>query len=280
MPSADIRRDVLPPPPLPPIQPVRCTLDEFGTSVFLRRPAASAELIVTARPSHYGVLAHADFVGWLIASSSDPRLVKRARFVLTELLRQGFARGTKGVKGSAAGWRRAPLGGGPSGFHYYLWYISGASALGRAAGLPNDQLLVRAVRHHDATDEQIHTGRPEDWIELHPDDVVTDYDDTPFTEDQMRIAAPSASTVRTVRGYPGSGKTTALLLSALTAGNDRILYLTFNHRLVAEARGFLDTFLAEPGLADVLSFESLLEELAGCGRSFSDYNAGRAAGMS
>jgi hypothetical protein len=256
-------RSVSPPPQLPPIQPVvRCTLSELGASVFSRRPAQMSELAVTARSSHYSVFVHADFLDWLAASSSDTRLVKRARFVLTEMLRQGFARGTKGVRGAAAGWRRAPLGGGPSGFHYYLWYVSGSSAVGRDIGLTNEQLLVRAVRHHDATDEQIDPGSADEWIELHPNDVVTDHDDTPFTDDQLRIAAPSEATVRTVRGYPGSGKTTALLLSALTAGDDRVLYLTFNHRLVNEARGFLDTFLPDPGRADVLSFESLLEEMA------------------
>jgi hypothetical protein len=261
--AAPSDRSVPPPPGLPPIQPVvRCTLSEFGESVFSRRAGQTSELAVTARTTHFTVLVHADFLDWLTTSHSDPRLVKRARFVLTELLRQGFARGTKGVRGAAAGWRRAPLGGGPNGFHYYLWYATGGSALGRESGLANDQLLVRAVRHHDATDDQIHAGEADEWIEMHPNDVVTDHNDTPFTDDQLRIAAPSPATVRTVRGYPGSGKTTALLLAALTAGDDRVLYLTFNHRLVNDARGFLNTFLPDPGRADVLSFESLIEEMA------------------
>lgn len=254
----------LPPlPQFPPIQPVlRCTLRGFEASVFSRLPGQTTELSVTARSSHFTVLVHADFLDWMTESTSDQRLVKRARFVLTELLRQGFARGTKGVRGAAAGWRRAPLGGGPNGFHYYLWYSTGGSALGRNSGLEDNQLLVRAVRHHDATDEELHPGESDEWIEIHPNDVLADRSETPFTEDQLRVAAPSRATVRTVRGYPGSGKTTALLLSALMDADDRVLYLTFNHRLVNEARAFLDTFLPDPGRADVLSFESLLEEMA------------------
>jgi len=256
-------RIILPPPPLPSIKPVlQCTLDGDRTSVFSQSSALDPELKVTGRPSNFEVFIHEDFFNWLSESESDARLVKRARYVLTELLRQGFARGTKGVKGVAAGWLRAPLGGSPNGFHYYLWYVAGSSAVGRNAGLSNDQILVKTVRHHDETDEPIYTGTPEKWIELRPNDVVSDQDDSPFTAEQMRIAFPSSSTVRTVRGYPGSGKTTALLLSALTSGTDRVLYLTFNHRLVNEARGFLDTFLADPELADVMSFESLLEEMA------------------
>jgi len=253
---------------MPTIRPtINYALAELSGPVNSRTTAQTAvssvqpTFSVTERSDSQALLVHSEFLDWLTAVDSDQHLVKRARFILTELFRQGFARGTKGVRGPARGWLRAPLGGGSNGFHFYLWHATGGSAFGRGAGLTTNQLLVRSVRHHNRR-EMLDPGNANEWIEIHPSDVVASGEDTPFTIDQVRVATPSPITVRTVRGLPGSGKTTALLLSALTSGNDRVLYLTFNHRLVNEARLFLDTFLPDPGRADVLSYESFLEEVA------------------
>jgi len=265
--SADANRAATPPPGLPPIKPeVNCVLGDSAAPTFpVNTPAHSGPptLSVTSRSPTAQLLVHDEFFTWLDAPETDQRLVKRARFILTELLRQGFARGTKSVQGAAKGWMRAPAGGGTNGFHYYLWYATGDSSFGREAGLGSGQLLVRAVRHHNETDEPLDPGGPDLWHQMNPSDVLVDIENHPFTPDQIRAATPAPVTVRTVRGYPGSGKTTALLLSALMAGDDRkIVYLTFNNRLVIEARDYFNTYLDDTGRVDVLSFETFLEEMA------------------
>lgn len=251
-----------PPPALPPIRSgVRCRLDELGSTVFIQSVVKERSAVVNASAAGRRVLAHADFVDWMTSQSTDPRLLKRARFVLTELARSGYARGTKSVKGAAAGWLRAPLGG-ASGYHFYLWYVTGASSLGRELGVGADEIVVREVRHHDDTDVAVSLSDWEDLIELGGDDVLGLSADSPFTEEQVRVARAAAAPVQTLRGYPGSGKTTALLLAALHATVEQVLYVTFSQRLVADARSFLETFLPDRAAADVLSYPALLEELA------------------
>lgn len=265
--SADANRAVRPPPGLPPIKPElnyvlggsSGPIGPVSTSAHPSHPTLS----VTGRSRAARLFVHDEFFTWLDAPETDQRLVKRARFILTELLRQGFARGTKGVQGAAKGWMRAPAGGGTNGFHYYLWYVTGDSSFGREAGLGSGQLLVRAVRHHNETDEPLDPGGPDFWHEMNPNDVLVDIENHPYTDGQIKAATPAPVMVRTVSGHPGSGKTTALLLAALMAGDDRkIVYLTFNNRLVSEARSYFNTYLDDTGRVDVLSFETFLEEMA------------------
>jgi hypothetical protein len=90
---------------------------------------------------------------------------------------------------------------------------------------------------------------------------VLDLDDPDLTEEQLEASAPTGAPVRLVRGFPGSGKTTALLQAGSHSWGDKSLYLTFSKRLASESEKHFQTFAPEGTSTDVMTFGELLVEL-------------------
>lgn len=65
----------------------------------------------------------------------------------------------KFVHGSGRGWRRTPLGGG-GGSHFHLWWAPfGTPPVAHLGSLRPGDVVVRALRHHDETDDALEGDR-------------------------------------------------------------------------------------------------------------------------
>ena len=210
------------------------------------------------------LLAHPDFLEWLFDPRADAKQVKRARHLATQILTRGYAPNTKSVRGTAAGWQRAGLGG-TGGSHDYLWYAQGGTTLGRELGLSENEALLRTVRFHDDTDLSMPASTPDEYLELESTDLLdpsAEEESSPLNSEQFRAATIQPHPITTIRGFPGSGKTTTLQFSASVGLARSILYLTFNKKLATEARRYFDYFTPEGSKIQVMSFEQFLEFLA------------------
>lgn len=224
------------------------------------RPTVGLREVATARGrGRKRLRVHPELWEWL----HDPEVAeaqrRRASLVFRHMLANGRPNVVKPVRGAGAGWLRTPLGGN-GGRQFYLWYVTGALPPADGLGLTDDDLLVRTVRHHDEIETAPSLGDPADYVVVEPRELIADYPD-PFTEPQRRLAS-SAEPVRTLRGQPGCGKTTALWLAASTVRGRRALYLTFSRRLAREARDYLATFGPEGVDFDVRTFGELVADLA------------------
>lgn len=212
------------------------------------------------KPLHR-VFMHTDVWQWLEDNPPNDPIAKRIRYNLQCLMYKGFSPKAKGVVGDLRGWRRALLGGN-GGSHFYLWYVPAGIDIGRDLGLPEGSIAVRARRHHDdfaALDPGI---LEDDYLEVSTRDIgICDVDQTPYTVDQVRIATQSSASVTMLRGYPGSGKTTSLMLSALHGEAGKMLYVTYSEKLATEARQYFSTFRPEHTSIEVMTFNELLHYL-------------------
>lgn len=187
--------------------------------------------------SGFKILIHEEYLDWLTANpSSAPASVrKRAHLVHEQMLARGQpVAQAKRTKGANNGWYRSPLGGSNRNQYYLYWARPGHSVAAQY-GLEGQTVLLRAVRHHDRTDEPLAADGA-----LHPllrSDAVAraDSPDQPYTELQRQVEADDARLL-VVRGHPGSGKTTTLYLKARRRTGGRIVYLTYSERLAADAR--------------------------------------------
>ena len=208
------------------------------------------------------VLIHEDFLNWIHDPASDQQFVKKARFQIKNLLARGYCPNAKSVVGEAKGWLRAALGG-RGGFQYYLWHCVHSSEMGQALGLEAGQFAVRVVRHHDETGEFLEPGSlATDYVAFTPTDIEGTGSDLYYTANQQKVAISNTSTVQTLRGYPGSGKTTCLWLAANHSSSRQILYITYSESLAREAREFFDAFSQEGVFVDVVTYPELVKHLA------------------
>jgi hypothetical protein len=208
------------------------------------------------------VLIHEDFLNWIHDPASDQQFVKKARFQIKNLLARGYCPNAKSVVGVAKGWMRAALGG-RGGFQYYMWHCAHASEMGQALGLEPGQYAVRVVRHHDETGEFLEPGTlASDYVAFTPSDIEGSGGDLYYTENQQKVAISNKATVQTLRGYPGSGKTTCLWLAANHSSSRQILYITYSESLAREAREFFDAFSQEGVFVDVVTYPELVKHLA------------------
>ena len=207
------------------------------------------------------VLAHLDFLDWLSDPSTDQKFVKKARFQIKNLLSRGLCPGAKSVVGPAKGWKRAALGG-AGGFQYYMWFCEHSSEHGRQIGLSAGEFAVRVVRHHDDTGLNLAAGERSDYELYTPSDVEGIESELLYEESQQRVAFLNSANIQTLRGYPGSGKTTALWLAANHSAARQILYITYSESLAREAREYFDAFHGEENYVDVMTFPELVRHLA------------------
>lgn len=170
----------------------------------------------------------------------------------------------KATSGVNRGWRRSRLGGG-SGSHFYAWWApAGAVPLKHASfAEESDAVYLRDIRHHD-DHAPLAAGNPwDDYLPLTVADLRgAEYAPEPWTAPQTRFARHRGQ-VRILKGYPGSGKTTALLHAADSSQADHVLYLTFSRDLAALARDYFDRFCASTRTFTVLTYAEFLQRLAG-----------------
>lgn len=207
------------------------------------------------------ILVHQEFIEWFYSKDSDQHYVKRARFSLNKLLSHGYVTGSKPLVGPGKGWLRAGLGGG-HGFSKYMWYATHASAMGQELGLQSHEIAVRLVRPHDDNGLSLNPGNRDDYEILTPSDIQSiDENETGYTEQQISIALNVQGEVQTVRGYPGSGKTTSLLLADEHAATGKVLYITYSEKLARDAIEYFASFRPNGVDIEVLTFNTLLSVL-------------------
>jgi hypothetical protein len=207
------------------------------------------------------ILVHQEFIDWFYSKDSDQHYVKRARFSLNKLLSHGYVTGSKSLVGPGKGWLRAALGGG-NGFSKYMWYATHASAMGQELGLQSHEIAVRLVRPHDDNGLSLNPGNRDDYEILTPSDIQSiDENETGYTEQQISIALNVQGEVQTVRGYPGSGKTTSLLLAGEHAASGKVLYITYSEKLARDAIEYFASFRPNDVDIEVLTFNTLLSVL-------------------
>ena len=206
------------------------------------------------------VFIHQDFEEWFSDPATSQSYQKKSRFHIKNLLTRGYCPGSKSVVGPAKGWLRASLGG-SGGFHFYLWYVNAGSEIGASLGLESGQFAVRIVRHHNDTSLTLEPGSlSDDYMDFTPSDVEGNGD--VYSVNQKKIAMTNTGSVQTLRGYPGSGKTTSLLLSASHSASNHILYITYSESLAREAKEHFDIFKQSGTFIDVMTFPELLHHLA------------------
>jgi hypothetical protein len=207
------------------------------------------------------VFVHLDVLDWLSDPSTDKKFVKKARFRIKNLLSRGYSPGDKSVTGPAKGWMRAALGG-SGGFQYYMWYCDHSSKHGQQIALGAGEFAVRVIRHHDDTGIYLDPDNRDSYLPYSPSDIEGTESELFYEESQQRVAFTNTANVQTLRGYPGSGKTTALWLAANHAASKQILYITYSESLAREAREYFDAFQREDTFIDVLTFPELVRHLA------------------
>jgi hypothetical protein len=234
---------------------------KLSLTASLDSPQAPTTGVTLINKPVHRVFVHTDVLQWLDDSPPHDQVAKRIRFNFQSLLAKGYAPNAKSVSGPLKGWRRALLGG-TGGSHHYLWYVPASIDLGRQLGLPEGSVAVRERRHHDDF-SAIDIGTLDDnYVELTPSDVEIGHSEqTPYTPQQVRIATSSESPITMLAGYPGSGKTTSLLLSALHSNAQKILYITYSEKLANEASQFFATFRPEGADIEVMTFNDLLDYL-------------------
>ena len=210
-------------------------------------------------PRRRKLLVHQDVLEWMDDPRSDRQLQQRARLVFSQLAAQGMPPQVKGVQGRGRGWLRTDLGGN-NGHQFYLWWARAGAPPVKHLGLEVNEILVRAVRHHDQTPEALDPGGPDHWVSL-PGQELKDNNLFPELLRAQQDAIEARMRLRVLRGQPGTGKTTVLQQAALAAPGRRSLYLTYNALLAERARDFFDQFAPDPALVTVLTFGELLRRV-------------------
>jgi len=216
----------------------------------------------TGKPAN-PLFCHQEFLEKLAEHGRDS-VGRRAAFLLQRLAVDAQRIHYKSTQGLNRGWRRSRLGGN-HGSHFYAWWAP-KNALplkesGEFSDLPEDSLFLRDIRHHD--DHSLLT--PHAFHSHYMPVTVRDlrreeYTQLPFTQPQARFAS-ARQTVRLLKGYPGSGKTTALLHAADSCGAQRVLYVTYSRNLAALARGYFDRFCSAEKHFRVVTVSDLVRQL-------------------
>ena len=189
---------------------------------------------------------------------------QRASLLLRRLLldeRREFFKSTQGVN---KGWRRSRLGGN-NGSHFYAWWApKGALPLqeGGFDQAPDGAVFLRAIRHHDDHSPlEAHAWQdayvPLAALDLIDDSVVPE----PWTPQQAKFAA-ARNHIRTLRGFPGSGKTTALWHAAESAAFEGVLYVTWSRDLAALADDYFAKLVPAHKRFRVITLPELLALVA------------------
>jgi hypothetical protein len=211
------------------------------------------------------IFCHQDFLQ-KVEDSRKSQVGKRASLLLQRLAvdsRREFYKSTLGIN---KGWRRSRLGG-HSGSHFYAWWApKGAPPLRGHADFesaPEGALFLRDIRHHDDHSELNPQSLSECYLPLGPRDLRSEeYVPSPLTSTQSQFTS-SRQRVRIIKGYPGSGKTTALWHAADHDTQQSSLYVTYSKDLAGLARTHFQRFAPNYKSFHVYTFARLVRELAG-----------------
>lgn len=217
-------------------------------------PAGLDEL--TFGKLNHGLWVHPDVPDAL----HEQLLRKRLGIVLQHLGAHGRTSVVKGCSDERnKGWLRSPLGGN-NGMQYYLWWAPQGGRPVAALDLPQGDILVRAVRHHDDHDA-LGAGTLGDYLPFHQHEMEDEsLVGRPWTDDQLQFVEAS-DPVRVVLGRPGSGKTTVLWRAVEARSGHRVLYLTWSRDLTRFAREHFTAFAPEGVHVDARDFLSFLGEI-------------------
>jgi hypothetical protein len=196
------------------------------------------------------------------ASTVGRRAALLMHRLLVNLNRQYY----KPTQGENRGWRRSPLGG-SHGSHFYAWWAPrGAAPLKGSADFetaPEGSIFLRDIRHHDDHRPLNPQSLSESYLRVEVKDLRrADYVPDPWTQNQARFAE-ARHKIRIVKGFPGSGKTTALWHAADMAGRERILYVTYSPELATLAREHFDKFVPGHKKFRVVTYAQFLREMLG-----------------
>jgi thymidine kinase len=185
--------------------------------------------------------------------------IKKKNYFLEQLLIYGSSLAqTKSVSGKAKGWYRLPLGGGSNGKDKYLWYAAGDRGIGKKFGLKNNEILVRSIRDHDDTKFDLNPGEKKNWTEV----KIQEFDNNQkefknLTKRQEQIIN-SKSNVTIIEGYPGTGKTIALLKKSDKFKNKKQIYLTYSNYLGTRAKIWFEAKNTLIENREVLTFNEII----------------------
>ncbi len=212
-------------------------------------------------PNH--LYCHQDFLQ-RVEENKWNQVGKRAALLLERLAVDERRQHYKSTQGVNKGWRRSRLGGN-QGSHFYAWWAPrGAAPLRAADGFdsaPTGSVFLRDIRHHDDHSELMPQTLAEHYLPVSVADIRSEeYVPSPMTGSQTRFVQ-SRGKIRIVKGYPGSGKTTALWHAADRASVESTLYVTYSKDLAALARSHFLRFSPSQKQFQVLTFPGLVRKL-------------------
>jgi hypothetical protein len=227
------------------------------------QPDLFQEFRTAAEP--HPVFCHQDFLQ-KIEDNRKSVVGKRAALLLERLVvdpRREFYKSTLGVN---KGWRRSRLGG-HGGSHFYAWWApKGAPPLRDIADfetVPDGSVFLRDIRHHDDHSELTPQALAENYLPISPREIRREeYSPSPLTSAQHQFTV-GRNRVRIIKGWPGSGKTTALWHAADQNSQRSTLYVTYSKDLAALARTHFERFASADKRFHVVTFPRLVRELCG-----------------
>jgi hypothetical protein len=165
---------------------------------------------------------------------------------------------TKSVAGKAKGWYRLPLGGGSNGKDKYLWYAAGDRGIGEEFGLKNNEILVRSIRDHDDTKIDLNPGERKHWREVQIQEFDKNEKEFKNLTKRQEQIIDSKSNVTIIEGYPGTGKTIALLKKSDKFKNKKQIYLTYSNYLSTRAKIWFEAKNTLIEDREVLTFNEII----------------------
>ena len=222
------------------------------------------ESFQTGKPAN-PLFCHQEFLEKLAEHGKDS-IGRRAAFLLQRLAVDAQRLHYKSTQGLNRGWRRSRLGGN-HGSHFYAWWAPKSAMPLKESGefndVPDDALFLRDIRHHDDHSLLTPHAFQSHYLPVTVRDLRREeYTTLPFTQPQARFAT-ARQAVRLLKGYPGSGKTTALLHAADSCGAQRVLYVTYSRNLAVLARGYFDRFCSEEKRFHVVTVSDLVRQVVG-----------------
>ena len=218
----------------------------------------------TAQPAN-PIFCHQEFLEQLEAWRHEP-MGKRASLLMQRLAVNEQRQHFKSTAGVNRGWRRSRLGGN-QGSHFYAWWAPRlAPPLRDAEGFnsaPDGAIILRAIRHHDDHSPLPAQSFEQNYLPVTVQDLrEKEFGPEPWTPPQVKFAI-GRNAVRTLKGHPGSGKTTALLNAADETNAEQVLYVTFSRDLAVLAREYFDRYCSKERRFHVATFDTLVRELLG-----------------
>jgi hypothetical protein len=149
--------------------------------------------------------------------------------------------------------------------HYYLWWAPQGSPPTKDLQLASNDIVVRAVRHHD-DHSPLRAGVLREYMPLRQPELDSDdWIARPWTEQQLEFIQ-SDEPVRLVVGRPGAGKTTVLWKAIDARSNQRVLYLTWSAELAKRAEQYFQAYAPTSVTVRALDFTTFLGSL--CEKQF------------